>query len=162
MKIRSPFEGLRIPCSLVCEFFGVFSRFEFALKEKGFLKGRQRAKPKKQRAEPDWCAFACKVVLRVEPGSELDQAITYLIKHPPWIQMCDLEWEFQPLCGSTTTARAIDAARRVRNNLFHGGKHTPHSPDGHDEILVRCALAVLRACLEQDEDLRAIFEQTEF
>lgn len=156
MKIRSPFDGLRVPTELVCEFFGVFSRFEFALKEMGLLI------PKARRAEPDWCRFEGEAAkwLAVEPGSNLDAAITYLNEAPPYVQMRDDGWQPRPLCGNTATARALDAVRRVRNNLFHGGKHTPHSPARRDEKLVRCALAVLMACLEQDGELRARFEQT--
>ncbi len=52
MIVRSPFEGLRIPRELVCEFFAVFSRLEFTLKEEGFVqRGRERA-------YPDWNRFA--------------------------------------------------------------------------------------------------------
>jgi hypothetical protein len=59
-------------------------------------------------------------------------------------------------------AKFFDAICRVRNNLFHGGKHTPHSPEGRDEKLVWCALTVLVAYLEQDDEMRDNFEQTDF
>jgi len=158
LSIRSPFNGLRIPQAVVCEFFGVFSRFEFALKESYFLI------PGKIRAEPDWRRFGRQAGqwLVVPPRSDLEGAIAYLNDDAPLVQTREDGWQSKALHGDTAVARALDAARRVRHNLFHGGKHTPHSPDGRDEKLVRCALAILMACLEQNEDLRAIFEQTEF
>lgn len=156
--ISSPFDGLRIPQDLVCEFFAVFSRFEFALKETGFLI------PGRERAEPDWLRFGHVAAewLNVEPGSALESAIAYLTDEPPQVQTRERGWQPRALNGNTRTGKALDAVCRVRNNLFHGGKHTPHSPDGRDERLVRCGLTVLMACLEQDDDLRATFEQTEF
>jgi hypothetical protein len=158
LSIRSPFNGLRIPQALVCEFFGVFSRFEFVLKEGHFVI------PGKMRAEPDWRRFSREAGqwLVVIPGSDLERAITYLNEDAPLVQTREDGWQSRALNGDTVVARAFDAACRVRNNLFHGGKHTPHSPDGRDEKLVRCALTLLIACLEQDNDLRATFEQTEF
>lgn len=158
MDINSPFRGLRIPRELVCEFFGVFSRFEFTLKESHYQI------PGKTRAEPDWRQFAFDVAqwLQVTPNSDLEKAITYLNDEPPQVQMRELGWQREALRGDTMVARAFDATCRVRNNLFHGGKHSPHSPDGRDERLVRSALEVLVACLHQNDDLRGMFEQTEF
>ena len=51
----SPFDGLRVPRDLVCEFFATFARFEFTIKELGLRKATGR------RAEPDWWAFATRV-----------------------------------------------------------------------------------------------------
>lgn len=146
-----------MPTELACRFFAVFSRFEFALKESGCMRKDMK------RAEPAWRCFGEEAAqwLNVAPGSALDAAILYLNGNPPQVQMRN-GWQVEPLHGETAIARAIDAACRVRHNLFHGGKHTPHSPDGHDQRLVESALAVLTACLEQDDNLRAIFEQTEF
>jgi hypothetical protein len=50
--IRSPFDGLRVPRGLVCEFFGTFSRFEFAIKEMGLFDQRF------SHAAPDWWEFS--------------------------------------------------------------------------------------------------------
>ena len=136
----------------------MFSRFEFALKEEGFLN------PKGARAEPDWHRFGGESArwLSVEPGSGLEGAIAYLNDFPPQVQTREQGWQPRGLRGDTTTAKALDAVRRVRNNLFHGGKHTPHSPEGRDERLIRCGLIVLTACLEQNDELRTTFEETVF
>ncbi len=159
MQIRSPFAALRMSPELACEFFGAFSRFEYVLKEMGYLvANRQR------RAEPDWHRFARDTErwLQVVPSSPLEEAIRYLTEHPPQVQMENGSWQPQQLHGRGPVAQAIDAARRVRNNLFHGGKHTAHSEGDRDERLVRSALTLLMTCLEQSDALRATFEQTEF
>mgnify|MGYP001585416829 CR=1 FL=1 len=155
----SPFDGLRIPRDLLCEFFAVFSRFEFTLKEQGFMYVNRNG-----RAAPDWCGFAASAAasLNVDAGSDLAHAIDYLNNDPPQVQVSAQGWSRLPLRGSTAIERAIDAIQRVRNNLFHGGKHTPHSPEGRDEKLVRLSLLVLNACLMQDENLRTTYEQTNF
>lgn len=154
----SPFDGLRIPRDLVCEFFATFARFEFTIKEVGLRKQSGR------RAEPDWWAFATSAsgAMRLEQGSPLDAAIGRLIGEPPMVQLRDGQWARDPLRGTTPIEQAFDAVSRVRNNLFHGGKHTPHSPDGRDEGLVRDALLVLTSYFEFDDNFRAVFEQTEF
>jgi hypothetical protein len=46
-------------------------------------------------------------------------------------------------------AQALNAAGRVRNNLSHGGKHAPEAVPGQDELLVRSALTLLIAVIEQ-------------
>lgn len=150
----SPFDGLQMPRELVCEFFAVFSRFEYTLKEAGYRRGQRGL------AAPAWKRFADDVGKRiqVEPGSAVEDAIKFLNDEPPLVQLEDGSWRDEKLEGDTAASRAIDAACRVRHNLFHGGKHTPHSPAGRDEKLVRCSLALLDACLEQDHNLHAVFE----
>ncbi|WP_145930967.1 hypothetical protein [Immundisolibacter cernigliae] len=158
MAIASPFEGLQLSQELVCEFFAVFSRFEFALKDSGFIRAH------KGHAEPAWRDFSASIAatFSVTARSPLDSAIAFLLGEPPMVQVSRCDWEHKRLHGNTDTERALDAVIRVRNNLFHGGKYTPHSPPGRDEALVRASLAVLYACLEQDESLRNTYEQNFF
>lgn len=92
---------------------------------------------------------------------DLLEAIEYLLGNPPQVQkLTDGGLEFQPvdLTGDTRGAMALEAAKRVRNNLFHGGKHTGHSPEGRDSRLVRSALTVLHHCLTEDPDLAAAYD----
>jgi hypothetical protein len=158
MKMHSPFDGLRVSRELVCEFFAIFARLEFSLKEMGYLVAER------SRAIPDWHRFGeeCVTRLKVNSGSALEEAITYLNTEPPQVQMRLNGWQPMQLNGTHSIAKAIDASCRVRHNLFHGGKHSPHSEDGRDQRLVKSALIVLTACIEQNSDLRGIFEQTVF
>lgn len=81
--MTSPFDGLQVPRELVCEFFAVFSRFEYTLKESGFVKDGN------ERATPDWEKYARSVAAHISTGSNagLEQAIRYLIDDPPQVQM---------------------------------------------------------------------------
>lgn len=158
MTIASPFDGLQLPAALACEFFAVFSRFEFMLKESGFI--RENRTP----VEPAWRSFgeSASEFVSVQENSALARAIHYLVTEIPQVQVTKDSWEAIALHGESDVARAIDAVTRVRNNLFHGGKHTPHSPPGRDEELVRTSLCVLYACLEQNDGLRTTYEQNVF
>lgn len=153
--MRSPFDGLRMPRDLACEFFALFSRFEFALKELERYRRDQNGM-----AAPAWRAFgdAAGHRVRIALDSTLATAINTLTVRPPQVQLANGDWADQRLVGNTVIAQAIDASVRVRNNLFHGGKHSPHSPEGRDEELVRAALVVLKACLEADNELANLFD----
>lgn len=158
MEIPSPFDGLHLNRELTCEFFAVFSRFEFALKESGFVREARGL------IEPAWRRYAEDLakVLIVERGSPVDEAINYLCTEPPLFQVGAQRWEHRPLHGESKFEQAIDAAKQVRNNLFHGGKHTPHSPPGRDNKLVESSLVVLYACLAADEKTRDVYIQNQF
>lgn len=152
MSSPSPFGSLQMPPPLACEFFAVFSRFEFALKESGHVYVNRRG-----RAAPDWDGFAAVATLQAPAGSVLAQALDFLNQEPPQVQTSAHGWDPLPLRGATPVATALDAAQRVRHNLFHGGKHIPHSPPGRDEALVRAALAVLLACVAQNPGVGAAY-----
>lgn len=147
--LPDPFSLIAIPKDLACEFFAVFSRFEFALKEGGYVKGEGRA-------SPDWQRFAREVVL--EADGPVAVSLGYLIAYPPQIQTPDLKWKSLALQGKTDRAKALESIQRVRNNLFHGGKHPPMSTPGRDAELVQASLAVLYAVLEQNEQIRSDYE----
>jgi len=154
MAIPSPFDSLQIPSDLVCVFFAVFSRFEFALKELGFVYVNRHG-----RAAPNWEGFTTSFSgsLRVDPGTDLHRAIDFLNRESPQIQVSAQDWKSVPLRGMAPVGTALDAAQRVRHNLFHGGKYTPHSTPGRDEALVHAALNVLLACVAQNSNLAAVY-----
>lgn len=150
-----PFSLIAIPKELVCDFFAVFSRFEFALKETGFVKGEGRA-------SPDWHKFSRDVVLEVPADSPIAVTLGYLLAYPPQIQTPDLKWKSVALQGKTDRAKALESIQRVRNNLFHGGKHPPNSEPGRDVELVQASLTILYAVLEQNPQLRSNYETVRF
>ena len=154
----SLFECLPIDRELVCEFFATFARFEYALKATPPFCGFER-----DRAVPNWKCFGESVGadLAASDDPEVMDAIRYLVNNPPQVQkFAHGHPEFQPVAlqGKNGGEKATEAAKRVRNNLFHGGKHTPHSPPERDEKLIRSALIILEACLKLRPDLRAEFE----
>jgi hypothetical protein len=156
LKIREPFAFIAVNQELVCEFFAVFARFEFALKESGYVHGVAG------RASPDWKRYKVDCKLKMDTTDPLHAHIRYLLAHPPQVQDVNLKWSTVALKAATDEGKALEAIQRVRNNLFHGGKHPPLSPPGRDEELVKASLAVLYACLEQNEQLLRDYETTEF
>jgi len=133
----------------VLNFFLLFARFEYALKQAGFLK-------KKRRAEPNWHSFSDGINVylpsRKNNYNEFRNAIDYLNSCPPKIQIVKernrtkvLDWECSKPQGNE--ARVLtEYIKRVRNNLFHGGK-IPFNAE-RDIPLINHATTVLKHMLE--------------
>lgn len=155
-RMKSPFEDLQIDPGLVCEFFAAFARFEYAMKATRYCDGDRHGN-----ARPDWVTLKSNLGDAICHDEAAQDAIDYLLAEPPMIQKLlahRAEFRDQPLDGNNRGAQAIEAAKRVRNNLFHGGKHTPHSPPERDTKLVSAALTILQACLSADHGLNGEFE----
>lgn len=157
LPFTSPFNGLQLDRELACTFFAVFSRFEFALKEEQFVRINRHGQ-----AEPHWELFKERASDQWIQTPETEDAVALLLAEPPQVQTGAQTWRQFDLRGQNRFARAIEAAKRVRNSLFHGGKHTPHSPPGRDEALVNAALLILYACLDANTTLRDTYNQHEF
>lgn len=113
--------------TLAFDFFYWFSRFEFVLKENGFLKNTTVG----SNAEPSWDDF-------VEKYSDLfqlsDEAKKLISLNPLRQKVGDnklLEWKPVNIndCKSELCI-VVKLLKTTRNNLFHGGKH---GADGWDE-----------------------------
>lgn len=131
---------------LVWDFFVTFSRFEYALK----ASGKYRRRGKDAAAEADWEKFA-KDLGRLEKA-ELNPVLkrgAYLIENPPRKQVINsagsLDWaEAEP--NGAEIRKLLIYIRRVRNNLFHGGK--AHRGSERDRDLIDASRSVLKAILE--------------
>lgn len=155
---------------LLLEFFLTFSRFEYALKATDFLGSRPRGRrddPRPPRAEPDWEGFTRSVrgAFRARRSPELRAACEYLRHMPPWLQVrLDGHTAFEtdaPSLRRRGTAFILDMVRRVRNNLFHGGKHhlDTHEMKERTEQLLRSALLVLAECLRVSPRVRRAYRE---
>ncbi|MGV8961720.1 MAG: hypothetical protein ACOH1V_15275 [Stenotrophomonas sp.] len=108
------------------DFFYAFARFEFCMKEAGYLKSDKPGK----KAEPNWDKFVrsnrTRYTLSAEALALLNAAPQQQISTAPgklaWreIEFDENEYELQ--------AVAI-VLRAARNNLFHGGKHGANAWD---------------------------------
>jgi hypothetical protein len=142
---------------LAVDFFIVFSRFEYALKRGGYLRNGK--------AEPDWQRFSERNADAFDPnaGHDLREAFDYLMDHPPDKQVVDvggqLAWKSGSLEGESDIGKAVHAIKRVRNNLFHGGKFPsgPVSDCARDHDLLRHSLRVLETAMELDERVKHAF-----
>lgn len=159
---KSPFDELDIDKELVCQFFAMFARFEYAMKATRFLWADRHGN-----AVPNWQELRRELANPVSDTKDkaTRAAVAYLLAEPPEVQKViagRAEFQSLALADGTDGAKAIEAAQRVRNNLFHGGKHTAHSSPGRDERLIRSAMAVLYACLAADGALLSEYEHQRF
>jgi len=115
---------------LVLRFFAAFSRFEYALKA---VNGA---------ADPNWVAFAKAVeeqfaALRMQ-DEQLREAVDALLVKPPRKQTSSQEWDTPAPQGAPASAlNLLLLVRRVRNNLFHGGK-AQRGVDGERDNRLAC------------------------
>lgn len=102
------------------EFFYWFSRFEFVLKENGFLKSEELG----DSAAPSWEKFRDRYKKEYEAT---DEAISLISLHPKKQVVSkgkQLDWKPVGIehCN-TDLCKVVAMLTTVRNNLFHGGKH---------------------------------------
>lgn len=110
---------------LAFNFFYWFSRFEFALKENGYLKSGAGNRP----AQPCWNSF----IDKKETNYTLSRAGSDLITAAPKKQIVTTKGLcFAGLKFNNKTSelkKVVNHLKTVRNNLFHGGKHTAEGWD---------------------------------
>lgn len=163
MALPDPYDGIKVDRALVIAFIGMVSRCEYAMKLSGFVaKNPKEPDPSTAEAHPSWdlLANAAKGWITFEPGTELDKAIQLLVNDPPEVQMQDGRWTKKPLGNANPVAGAVLSLKRVRNNLFHGGKSHKEREPGRDAKLVGAAFVLLQAVIEQsNNDLRWFYEE---
>ena len=128
--------------NLAFQFFYSYSRFEFALKENGYLRNSRLGAT----AMPGWLEFAEERCAMYHISDEARQ----LIKASPKCQVVAaddrLEWTTVNLKGcSSDLEKVIRLVQTARNNLFHGGKHGAEGWDEPErtETLLTLGVAVL-------------------
>jgi hypothetical protein len=124
------------------EFFATFSRFEFALKRGGFLRGQVG-----EAASPDWNRFASALGLAFYEAMKADSRAAIFFLAPPkkLVVTGQDKTEFQSTAAITNSQQLFDALRLIRNNLFHGEKA---NVDDRDRALIGAALFVLDRAFE--------------
>ena len=132
---------------LASQLFQVFSRTEYALKASGYNHGDGAA-------EANWRKFAQAVesVIANPSSPELKDAIDFMFNAPPKKQVIiggNIQWEPAEPSSDSRADKLLIYVRRVRNNLFHGGKFNGHwfEPE-RSEPLLRHSLVILSACVE--------------
>ncbi len=147
--------------ALVLEFLATFARFEYALKRSAtYLNDTADA-------SPNWDAFAKAIKADFATATAVDprvgEAARYLRDHPPKKQIRKddgtLGWKDGGIDGDSVSV--LLAVRRVRNNLFHGGKFAdgPISEVARDTELLKHSLQILRHCSRLDRDVQLHFEE---
>lgn len=139
-----------------------FARFEYCLKVSGFLKTQDGY------AEPDWDAFSncCQMKqlfneIKSENATTCDK-MRYIFEQPPKKQIVKkgcLMWDNTPPLV-VSSQDYFGAVRRVRNNLFHGGKFNGEffNPE-RSEKLLEAVLCVLKCAREHHTDIAEAYNQ---
>jgi hypothetical protein len=135
------------------EFFKVISRFEFALKDIGFARMGRDEVP-----EIKWDDFANGLGREFYNKIKIEGVAPTLLSEPPRLQLIRanrLEW--QDARPPSNVQELFGAVRRVRNNLFHGGK-SGEADNQRSEKLIAEAIAVLQEALQASDNIRRSFE----
>lgn len=136
--------------ALAFRFFKLFAQYEYALKVMAYANAG-----KQKQAEVDWDRFANEVGVAVmnidEP--EIIQARQYILDHPPkrqvWVNGA-VDWEAIPN-NERSPQILFSHIRRVRNNLYHGGKFNGRwiDPDRSHELISN-SLLLLQTLVSHD------------
>lgn len=133
--------------------FRLFSRIEYCLKRVGFHKD--------SKADPDWDAFADSDNVVTMFANNTDEkflnAVKYIKEKPPKKQVIrdgKLAWNAASPGNLPDSRLLLTYVRRIRNNLFHGGKFNGDwfEPDRSEE-LIDSALAILEECVKCSADI---------
>lgn len=138
-----------------CDFFWVFARFEFALKENGF------AKQNGTLVKIQWKKFANELGCEFFDKIKNDAVAPTLLAVPPQQQFIDdannLQWRVVP--RPSDVEGLIFAVTRVRNNLFHGGK-CADTDKSRSEKLIAEAQDVIKEALRAHKNVRLSFNNS--
>jgi len=153
------FNNIRIPREIVSQFFICFAKFEFALKTTGFSVGNDK------RVSPDWDKFGKSISKSFDKtkSKELEQAVDFYLNNPPWKQVLidgGMAWDSSmPYNNLSEIEKILLLVRRVRNNLFHGGKFNieVHEKRERAERLLKYGLIILESCLSLDAGVQHSF-----
>jgi hypothetical protein len=132
---------------LVLLFFSMFSRYEYAMKAAGHVHAGSG-----DAAEPDWAYIdqALRELVNKELERLQEEAGT-LVTDPPRKQVYrNGTLHFAPTGSAGDAAANLTVwLRRVRNNLFHGGKYSREFVllDGRSRELIRCSISLLNGLL---------------
>jgi len=142
--------------ALAAELFRVFSRTEYALKASGFNNGDGPA-------EANWGQFARAIegFIARPPSPKLREARDFILREPPKKQfIVDGRMQWRDVVPNTdSNADALfQYIRRVRNNLFHGGKFNGDwfAPE-RSKQLITASLALLEAAVEAEPQVREAY-----
>lgn len=142
---------------LAFKFLKEFARIECALKASGFHNGDGDAKA-------NWDTFANSIANNLENDSHLSNAIDYMSRNPPKKQVIAngiLAWDTASVHPHKTHELLL-CVRRVRNNLFHGGKFNGHwfAPE-RSRVLIQHSLSILEACLKNSSILATAYDDVQ-
>lgn len=158
------YDQIKCEKSLVTDFFITFSRFEYALKRKGYTNcGKDM-----ESVFANWDRFASEIKgkLDISIDMTLSNALDYIKTNPPEKQILKdgvLEWKETRKFDRKEPLELyiVKNIRVVRNNLFHGGKFPlkPVSDSARNKDLLSGCLVILQRLLEINQDIKEAFNE---
>ena len=143
---------------LIANFFIMFSRFEYALKTTTF------ARNSNGRVVANWESFVASIRndFDKEKNANIKSAVDFLLDYPPKTQQLldnNLCFQDDELQDNVPEINKLDVyIRRIRNNLFHGGKIYGYFDDGlRNPQLLKFAMIILEEWLELSEGVKNQF-----
>jgi hypothetical protein len=137
-------------------FFKAFSSTEYALKAAGYLENKKDG----EEAKADWDRFAIDAEGFIEKVSDDNFSIAreFLLTRPPKKQIVKdgtVAWKDTPASRGSPTKDLFVYIRRVRNNLFHGGKYDGKIWMAAERSLelFQHSLTILEKCLSSHPEL---------
>lgn len=155
------------------KFFVIFSRFEFSLKQSGYIV----VKPEGQAAEPSWDAFVKKYKNEYIVNASFAESFNYLTEEftapnrqivkingtdENGINILGTTWKKQTIdTNSPSIKMVVDSIKLVRNNLFHGGKYGDESCNNPERTsaLINHSINVIWSLAALDMDVSAYFQE---
>ncbi|HGS5633700.1 TPA: hypothetical protein ACMDXI_004415 [Vibrio parahaemolyticus] len=139
------------------DFFKLFSRLEYSLKAASFNTGNGDAKA-------NWSDFAQNIDTQFLgcADEELKKSYSYVLENPPKKQIIEngqIKWSTVEPTSKCQTDLILLYVRRVRNNLFHGGKFNGNwfEPQRSEELL-SSSITILENAREMNEQVKQAFE----
>lgn len=148
---------------LAVSFFYVFSRFEYALKRNDYFKGDGKE------VVADWDRFGGdldnNLPLSGVNSEAFKEASNYIFEYSPKKQIVSnkkLDWK-ELSFDDKNFKNLLILVRRIRNNLFHGGKFPGRPVDGSErnQELLRAGRVIILGCLEFDKKVEHEFYRNE-
>lgn len=143
--------NLQIDRELAFRFLAIFARFEYALKAAKFVFQGENERD----LSADFDCFARVIATpfqeKLEEGDAgLVDARAYYHEHPPQKQIWngdEPDWKEALPQNRTASALLLILIRRVRNNLFHGGKGWKRPDVERDHLLMAHGLRLLEVMI---------------
>jgi hypothetical protein len=157
--LKEPFDSTSDYHSLASTFLLVFSRFEFALKSKGY------ATMQGPRLMVKWRKFEDENSSAFDTSQNATADYLPLITSPPSRQTLDGDvfgWNEEPprVPSDADLKWLLEMVYRVRNNLFHGGKWP--TDGNHSADLIKSSMLVIAKCLEFHPPLNRAYFTTDY
>jgi hypothetical protein len=143
---------------LIFNFFITFARIEFSLKNsRKLLFGNNKG------GQPNWDSFINRLNnFNSERTNDIKSAVDYILTHPPQKQVVkngQIEFIDARVTQSSDLVKLNIYIRRIRNNLFHGGKFQgKYIPDvSRNSILLTSALIIMNEWVNLDSEIKELF-----